>query len=197
MKRWTVNSWEFDPRRVAAGLKHFGPQWIEVAGAGYTLIGLIEPDRAVAVPDHSATPIMVRLSNGGSEHERVVHITRASDQLEPKYASSLGDLVQRLAEQGDQTQFAFKDALNDWLDFGLLAPSGLTTKVIALYNDTVPAAGKNARLLASLGEFEQADKVGKLVDTTRFRLDLLQAIQQIVYRKVELAEQYAGALSAL
>src|SRR5690349_3211697 len=102
MRRWIVRSNEFDVHRVVAALKYFGPQWIEVAGAGYTLFGPIEPLRAVAVPDHTAIPIMVRLSNGAGEPERVVHIPRADNQLAPKHASSLDDLVQRLAEQGDQ-----------------------------------------------------------------------------------------------
>jgi hypothetical protein len=123
MLRWTNNG-ALDMRRVAALLDIVGPQGLELAGVSYTLFGLTARNlqRAIAVPDHDARPIVLALDfdRQSSGFPAGIARRRDEDRLSSAYVSNVEELIRRLVVQADQTAHAFEEALGLWLDTGLL-----------------------------------------------------------------------------
>jgi hypothetical protein len=195
MIRWIVKSQAFDTRYVAASVKQIGPQGLEYDGASYTLFGLVSRCRVLAVPDYSAVPVVLSFSYEARDPNPVCLTSRlVQDRLDPAYASTIDELIQRLAVQMDQTRHAFESALAAWLNTGLLTLGGLPTRLSQLYY-MLPSGQLDRELLNDILGFQRADSDDELNDTPALRRTLLRAIEQIVRFKVELVGHDADALS--
>lgn len=195
--RWIAHSGAFNARRFAGLLAFVGHQRLCYRNTEYTVFGLTGVSRAIAVPDGDARPVMLSLDYMalGASQVRVVE-RMDEERLELAYATTVADLVQRLAEQSDQTRAAFNEALGLWLDTGLLPVGGLPLDLIRLYLRVLPNNEQNSALLSRLRMLQRADEERKIEDNAVLREALLDAITQLARFQRLMTEKYMDNLAS-